>query len=292
MFKKGHYYKCLKTFQFPVDTDYGMFKIYVFIKDNFYKCQNDGKLIDAYYKEVYIEDTNIYFEEIILGKPKFKIGDWIYLNSLYTNFRLLTNNLYQIEDITDTCYITNTQEEIDFILENNLYKWNIKEHAKDGDILADENNIIIYKGLETPYKDDTDILCYGGCALSKVTDGITVSSFVNKTTEDFKGFGQLNNTNYHPATEYEIQYLLDVMSNAGFIWDNVNKRIIKAEKFVIKESVPEENQINETVKKEPSCIIYQDFSNGDKNIKIQINHLKEEQLLELEELILKWSIIK
>ena len=37
---------------------------------------------------------------------------------------------------------------------------------------------------------------------------------------------------------------------------------------------------------------WKNFSNGDKNIKIQINHLKEEQLLELEELILKWSIIK
>ena len=79
------------------------------------------------------------------------------------------------------------------------------------------------------------------------------------------------------------------MSNAGFIWDNVNKRIIKAEKFVIKESVPEENQTNETVKTGPSCIIYEDFNNGDKNIKIQINHLKEEQLLELEDLILKWN---
>lgn len=141
-----------------------------------------------------------------LVEPKFKVGDWI-ISSVLGTARIIgvnDSNEYKLE------YIDSKQKfsSIDYV--NYAYdKWTIQD-AKDGDVLADEdNNIGIFQECEGMYWYS---YTYLGC------DG------------QLRGFsmgGSHEQTDTHPATKEQRDLLFQKIKEAGYKWNYETKTLEK-----------------------------------------------------------------
>ena len=146
-----------------------------------------------------------YFEENPTDKvePKFKVGDWI------TNG---ATNPTQISSIKDGMYFTHNDtiggdvESID----KEYHLWTIQD-AKDGDVLAYKNDIVIFK--ENSYNPNDK----SGCM------------FVYCSCNNFYEIGGINPTVYKPATKEQRDLLFQKMKEAGYEWDAEKKELKKIE---------------------------------------------------------------
>ena len=155
-----------------------------------------------------------YSETHKVVEPKFKVGDWIVTDK---------NHIWFIdEDCSTTGYSyrlisQNGKVEVgDYnIVDEHARLWTIQD-AKDGDVLVDrfskDNIIILYKGINPKLS----ILAYcgwNGYNLSIKTNGL--------------GYGNLDNTNYSPATKEQCDLLFQKMKDSGYEWDAKNKELNK-----------------------------------------------------------------
>ena len=137
--------------------------------------------------------------------PIFHIGDWI-INIEYGNvvkvLKVLENN-YRLDFGVDTIGTLCTAELVD----NDYRLWTIND-AKDGDVLAVENMIFIYKTVLASH-----VVSY--CKL-----------FNNK----FELFNDARtccegNSKIHPATKEQRELLFQKMKEAGYEWDAEKKEL-------------------------------------------------------------------
>ena len=143
-------------------------------------------------------------------EPKFKVGDWI-ISSVLGTARIIgvnDSNEFQLE------YIDGKQEfsSIDYV--NYAYdKWTI-ESGKDGDVLACNEEILLFKSYSA---------LQGRISLYCWYNGQT-NNFHSKEVIDIL----LTTTNkVCPATKEQRDTLMKAMNDAGYEWDEENKELKK-----------------------------------------------------------------
>ena len=147
-------------------------------------------------------------------EPKFKVGDWLCANELNDYANLI--KIVKIVDVFGKKRYKISRDydsdldltEFDFI-EKHYHLWNIQD-AKDGDVLADEdNNIGIFQECEGMYWYS---YTYLGC------DG------------QLRGFsmgGSHEQTDTHPATKEQRDLLFRKIKEAGYKWNAETKTLDK-----------------------------------------------------------------
>ena len=142
--------------------------------------------------------------------PKFKVGDWIISDEAHEDYRIckitnVENGNYMIESIYGYKGY-NTFE----TFEKRYHLWTI-EDAKDGDVLAEHETIVLFKKIE-----GLNIKCY--CTYHYL--GFNPTFYVDTLQ---------NKTPYHPATKELRDKLEKAITEAGYEWDAKKKELKKIE---------------------------------------------------------------
>lgn len=170
-----------------------------------------GKDPETYNK---IMDECIYGEQKPADKiaPKFKVGDWVVSpNGVYWHIDRIENNRYEVTSDTGKC--------ADWPLDTDLYHlWSI-EDAKNGDVLADNLGIILFKSI----KDNNVINYYA------YLSGL----FSVQKDEEYWGFAI--NCKLSPATKEQRERFFAAMHDAGYEWDADKLELYKKPKFKVGE---------------------------------------------------------
>ena len=158
---------------------------------DWYVSKVDGKIHNIYHSVDKVE-------------PKFKVGDWVVYN----------DDICQIVKREEGCnkLVTNFGIEKELVNERNLSTarlWTI-EDAKDGDVLAGYETIVLFKEIEDLY-----IKCYCTCHLGH-KHTVWVDTHQDKSA-------------YHPATKEQRELLFREMKIAGYEWDAEKKELRKIE---------------------------------------------------------------
>lgn len=134
-------------------------------------------------------------------ESKFNSGDWIVCEETGSVHQIkdcvenLSNHTYGY-DLTEGGYISTDNV-------NKYKKWIFEDHAKDGDVLADDETILLFKSYSGQYH--TSLYCwYNGES----------DNFHEKELTDIPW----NITNLHPATEEQRKLLFRKMKDAGWEW--------------------------------------------------------------------------
>lgn len=138
-------------------------------------------------------------ESIDKAEPKFKVGDWIVNNT--------TKEIFKITELIDFGYESideNGKGHALFIEEDEYHLWSIQD-AKDGDVLACKNDIVIFK--ENNYNPEDK----SGCMFVRC-------SLCNKNGY-WRIIGGINPSNYVPATKEQRDTIEKAMHDAGYVWD-------------------------------------------------------------------------
>jgi hypothetical protein len=139
-------------------------------------------------------------------EPKFKVGDWVFIEEV----KGYKNGPFQIKTMDSFGYSFDEYHTIPFMYEELLSKWTIQD-AKDGDVLVNGNEIVIFKKSTFNEKD------------------LSGSMFVYCRLRDKKGYwytiGGINPTNYTPATKVQYDILFVKMKEAGYEWDADKKEL-------------------------------------------------------------------
>lgn len=167
-------------------------------------------------KQVYKQKDNSVINENNkkLSKPRFKIGDWIVCYGINTGLIVNIHNdlsSYEIEFVNGDKALPH----IDYI-DKLFHIWNISD-AKDGDILADEGNAFIFKGLTDP-KNPGSPVAY--CGIDCNND-FSISSGKN---------WWCSSKNVTPATKKQSHFLFKKMNDKGYIWFSNKKELLRMDK--------------------------------------------------------------
>ena len=137
-------------------------------------------------------------------EPKFKVGDWIVFNGLILHIDEIVKGYYRTTSIGD---IPNSY---DWDIDNLARLWTIQD-AKDGDILVNGDEIVIFRNNSFNKKD------------------LSGSMFVYCSLHDKIGYwypiGGINPSNYVPATTEQRNTLFTKMHEAGYMWDAEKKEL-------------------------------------------------------------------
>lgn len=163
------------------------------IENGFYWDGDDSILIDNQDEFVLVGKT--------VKEPahKFSVGDFI--ADYYCRGRVVK--------LTDDSYLLDTGQGIPFSCEDNAHLWTI-EDAKDGDVLAGYETIVLFKEIEDLY-----IKCYCTCYLGH-KHTVWVDTHQDKSA-------------YHPATKEQRKLLFREMKIAGYEWNAEKKELRKIE---------------------------------------------------------------
>lgn len=142
------------------------------------------------------------------NEPKFKVGDWIVDNCSY---------VWKIEGILNQFYILEGVEggesrpTIDWV-DKTFHLWTI-EDAKDGDVLACNEEILLFKSYSVQ----------GRISLYCWYNGQT-NNFHSKEVIDIS----LNKRNkVYPATKEQRDTFMKIMNDAGYEWNDETKTLEK-----------------------------------------------------------------
>ena len=152
-------------------------------------------------------------------KQKFKEGDWIIYKEEYTGEEdvLMVSN----PDPNGTSlYTGNGQQKyyLGWSSLNSARLWTIQD-AKDGDVLADEYGIVLFKSIGN--KDYNNVIDYYACT-SSVSGG-----FVIQKGEHY--WGDTQDCTLVPASKEQREGFFAVMREAGYEWDAEHKQLKKIE---------------------------------------------------------------
>ena len=140
-------------------------------------------------------------------KSKFHKGEWI-TNGDYT---------WKIVEVKPLYYTLQSQngdtvDDTISCMNEHFHLWTI-EDAKNGDVLADEDIILIFRGIGNTIWDDViDYHCYYDC--------YNKDFIVQK---DLDHWGDIKNNQLKPATKEQRDILFQKMKEAGYTWDAVKK---------------------------------------------------------------------
>ena len=144
----------------------------------------------------------------IKTESKFKVGDWVIdkqgiVHQIANVVENVTNHTYGY-DTVDGDYFNDSTEDV--------RHWDIRVDAKDGDILTNDNDIILFKGYKPFYRTDFH------CMYNEELDIFCTWALVVNLRKT---------TNYHPATKEQRKLLFQKISENGYFWDSKNMRLIK-----------------------------------------------------------------
>lgn len=173
-------------------------------------------------------------------EPKFKVGDWIITSE---------GTLRHIIDVGKTGYGTDkgwlTHEDY----EKNFHLWTI-EDAKDGDVLAtDNNNICVFNGT---VEDGKYPFAY--CGLTGY-HGFEVYDMKRPFTHN----------DVHPATKEQRDTLFSKMKEAGYEWDFEKKELKKIEQKNIEGTFINVDDVRENFVREVYRVLANDTTNDRAN---------------------------
>ena len=178
------------------------------IKDNGYHWNTETKTLEK------------------LVEPQFNVGDWIIRNNKYTGIPVKViefNGYYSCELNGEIVNLTRND------VHNNFHLWTIQD-AKDGDVLVDkDNNIGIFQKFEGIYWYS---YIYLGC------DG------------KLRGFsigGSHKQTDVHPATKEQRDFLFQKIKEAGYKWNSETKTLEKLIKPIFKAGNKVRNKNNHNI---------------------------------------------
>ena len=142
-------------------------------------------------------------------EPKFKVGDWI------------TNGIdctFQIHSIENNMYLRSDDYFIDIETADKKFRlWSIQD-AKDGDVLATENFIFIFKDIDdcngVHYYCDYDIYEHEDDAQFGIAAHGSIMGIINRAR-----------ARYSPATKEQRNLLFSKMKEAGYEWDAINLKL-------------------------------------------------------------------
>jgi hypothetical protein len=157
-----------------------------------------GYTWDAEKKELNELDNS---EQISKNSPKFQVGDWV--------ISIINHNVYHILNIEGNKYKVEILDSI-FWFDKKYFDgvcrlWNI-EDAKDGDILASEYSIILFRKIGNAEFDDVIDFHVG---LSLVEDKIIKKNGI-------RHYGPVENTKFKPATKEQRQMFLQRIHEEGY----------------------------------------------------------------------------
>lgn len=145
-------------------------------------------------------------------EPKFKVGDWIHQHRVGI-FKIIEicESWYEVIDKFDRHYSISFEEE------KNCTLWTITD-AKDGDVLATNNIICVFKKLD---KDGYYII---SPCIYTVKDGLEI---INDEDDSIGSCG------FKPATKEDRDLLFRKMKEAGYEWDADKKELLKIKHYAI-----------------------------------------------------------
>ena len=163
-------------------------------------------------------------------EPKFKVGDWIIFNK--------GKGIYKVEKIENYEYtlrhILGGSMPLSFSGEGLIRKWTI-EDAKDGDVLACNEEVLLFKS----YLAQEHISLY--CWYNGQTN--------NFHSEEVIDILLTTRNKIHPATNEQRDLLFTKMKEAGYRWDFNKKELIKIEDESENYKQQIMSEINESVQK-------------------------------------------
>lgn len=144
-------------------------------------------------------------------EPKFKIGDWVVYEAE------AWREVLQIETIDEHYTFTNGSSS-SFDEEQYMRLWTIQD-AKDGDVLADDDSITIFRkiGNDIWYDVIDFYVCY-----NYRSDKIIIQ-------KDILHCGTIKSKIIKPATKEQRELLFSKMKEAGYEWDAEKKELRKIE---------------------------------------------------------------
>ena len=147
-------------------------------------------------------------------EPTFHEGDFIKHNKANVIYKVISVNSgsYYVENVE-----TNGRIEL-FNAEQNFHLWTIQD-AKDGDVLATENFIFIFKNID----DDNGVHYYCQYEINKNED----EQFEFDIALPHSLMGRVGNSisHYSPATKEQRDLLFEKMKEADYVWDAEKERI-------------------------------------------------------------------
>ena len=177
-----------------------------------YKLQTGGQVLSTTNANLYTADiikTHPGYKELELqAKPMFKVGDWIVGNEGI--FKITQYEDEHGYDLTDTTGCVVHFVSPDYV-ESNFHLWSIAD-AKDGDVLATDGFICIFKKLD---KDGYYI--FSPCIYT-IKDGLEIISDENDT---------IGSCSFKPATKEDRKLLFRKIKEKCYQWDDEKKELKK-----------------------------------------------------------------
>jgi len=175
--------------------------------------QNDG----TYREEKQGEQNLIMAKSPQLGKQKsdnnelkFKVGDWVVENGVNGNPVQITS-FEEDKGVGIKVWFSNgTGTWVDYL--KGYHKWTI-EDARDGDVLADNLGVILFKSIR-----DNNVINY-----------YAYLSGIFSVQKDEEYWGYAVNCALSPATKEQRKRFFAAMHNAGYEWDAEKKELKKIE---------------------------------------------------------------
>ena len=148
-------------------------------------------------------------------ESKFHEGDFIKHNKANIICKVISVNSgsYYVENIE-----TNGRIEL-FNAEQNFHLWTIQD-AKEGDVLADDYSIIIFRKIGN--ESWSDVVDYYVGWNYKNKSGIKIQSGKSH-------YGKIDDVDFKPATKEQRDFLFTKMKEDGYEWDVYNKVLRKIE---------------------------------------------------------------
>ena len=180
-----------------------------FSKDGFY-YQGIGEctLLPSKDQRDWSKFTAPWYKKEKIG-PRFKIGDWVVDNCCYVwKIEGILNQFYLLEGIEGG----ESRPIIDWV-DKTFHLWTIKD-AKDGDVLACNEEILLFKSYLEPQGRISLYCWYNG----------HTNNFHSKEVVDIL---LTTRNKVCPATKEQRDSLMKAMNNAGYEWDSEKKELKK-----------------------------------------------------------------
>lgn len=149
-------------------------------------------------------------------EPKFEEGD-IVKHSYYDGLYYKVKSVDLAGDYELECINGEKDDNIAAATEKRLSLWTIQD-AKAGDVLADENSIVIFRKIGN--ERWSDVIDY--YAVLYKTDDFTIQRGISY-------WGTTEKTDLSPATKEQRDLLFQKMKEAGYEWDAEKKELRKIE---------------------------------------------------------------
>ena len=157
-------------------------------------------------------------------EPRFHEGDWVVWDN---KISCLVDNIYQGKEslmytIIDTNNMLRTYSVKGF--DNNAHLWTIGD-AKDGDVLATDTFIFIFKSID----NDNGVHYYCHCCQWAISDHDTTNQFYVAAYQTIMGSVDNGISHYSPATKGQRDLLFAKMKEAGYEWNAETKELKQIE---------------------------------------------------------------